>query len=341
VTEAAANDGGKATRATVFDIARGSTHDGPGIRTTVFFKGCYLRCPWCHNPESMRPGPELMFDASRCAQDQACAMACPNGAIQFVGDGSDGTPRRANRQNTAGRTFDAGLCRTCGRCVEVCAPQALEVAGREVTLEEVFVEVTRDRAYYERSGGGMTASGGEPLYQHAFVTELFALCREAGIHTALDTTAFGPWDRLEQVLSRTDLVLLDLKMMDPERHRAFTGVENGPILANAERLGEYCREGGCEPGTRSGGVWVRVPVIPSVNDDEANQVETIEFVKERMSGSVRAVELLGYHRMGGAKAHRLGYEARDFGVLPKERLRGIRDLWMSRLAGRGIEVRAR
>ena len=337
----------------IFDIERYSTHDGPGIRTTVFLKGCYLNCRWCHNPESISPHAELMFDGSKCLLDLGCAAACKQEALYFVDREGGRIPQeridhfRAHKEEIGGRVYNAETCLLCGSCVDVCFARALEMVGEKIAVGKALEEVGRDRAFYASSGGGVTVSGGEPLVQHRFTRNLLAGCRQEGLHTALDTTAYSRWEILEGVLEHADLVLLDLKLMDAKRHRENTGVDNKVILENARRLAammsarrEKERNGYKRENT---GIWVRVPVIPSINDDEMNMRATARFVREEMAGAIRAVELLGYHLLGGAKLERLGKEPVLEEIAPpaKEHLKRIADLWKQELEGTGIAVKAR
>ena len=282
----------------IFDLKRYSVHDGPGIRTTVFLKGCPLSCLWCHNPEGIGAGPELMHWPSRCARCHACIAACP---------------RRALGADASGAVVvDRSRCDDCGKCAEACLYDAMQIAGREVTVEELVAEVERDRIFYEQSGGGATFSGGDPLAQPAFLGAALDALRGRGIRTALDISGYAPAAILGALARKADLVLYDLKLMDEARHREFTGVSNGPILANLERLA----------GT-GGEVWVRIPLVAGVNDDDANIAATIAFLKPL--GTVRTVGLLPYHSGGLDKARRLGKEARFrlFEAPPEPRLAAI------------------
>ncbi len=295
----------------VFDIQRFSLHDGPGIRTTVFLKGCSLRCFWCHNPEGLRTRPEIQFDPARCLGDGACARVCAVGVHVF---------------DERGHVFDRTLCDACGQCVDVCAAEALTTTGRRMTAEVVVAEALADRAFYERSGGGVTLSGGDPLVQRAFTAEVLRLLRREGIATALETAANCPWEHLAGLLPDVDLFMIDLKHMDDAAHRAATGVGNGLILANVRRLAELGRR-----------MVLRVPVVPGVNDAEANIEATGQFVRELIGrGRAQAhdadpapeLELLPFHRLAGDKYRRLGLPQGTDGIEPpsRERMAALAEL---------------
>ncbi len=338
-----------ATRGMVFDVERYSTHDGPGTRTTVFLKGCYLRCAWCHNPESEDARPELMFAAGRCIGCVACIDACTHDAL-YLTDGSgkrlsagELAVRRGQPQPLTGRVYDAQACQRCGACVEACYPGALEMVGQRQTVEQVWPQIAADRPFYERSGGGVTLSGGEPLRQPHFSRELLQRCRAEGIHTALDTTAFGRWDSLALVLPFTDLVLLDLKAMDAAVHRRWTGVDNVSILANARRLATLLRDRGPVNETEAYGLWVRLPLIPGINAAAEPLQAAANFIRTELEGAVRVVELLGYHTLGGDKRQHLGLPQALPGTAPMapEALRRHGEAMVELLQGCGITVRWR
>lgn len=264
----------------ITDIQRFSVHDGPGIRTTVFFKGCNLRCFWCHNPETHRLEPELQLQLVRCIGCGACFAACQVGA---------------HRMDDGARVFDRERCAACGRCAAECYAEALTLVGRQVTVAQVMAEVLADRPFYENSGGGVTLSGGEPLLQPAFCAALLSACRAEGLHTAVETAANVPWELLERLLPLLDLVMVDIKVLDDAQHIAATGVSNARILANAQRLGATDKP-----------LIVRTPVIPGVNDTR----DEIAAIARFAAGLQTLVyyELLPFHPMAAAKYDSLGRE---------------------------------
>jgi pyruvate formate lyase activating enzyme len=261
----------------VFDIKKFSIHDGPGIRTTVFLKGCPLRCWWCHNPEGLAREPDLIIRPSRCIRCGACVEACEQGAIS-LGDGAASTDRE--------------LCVLCGACVEVCYAEAREIVGREMTVAQVMAEIERDVAFYDESGGGATFSGGEPLLQPGFLLALLRVCQEREIHTAVDTCGFAPWEAFEGVREQVDLFLYDLKLMDDARHRQFTGVSNELILGNLQAL-----------ASQGHAITIRMPVVPGINDDDENVRQLGAFVADLPQ--VDRVDVLPYHHIGSEKYGRL------------------------------------
>jgi len=262
----------------IFDVKKFSIHDGPGIRTTIFFKGCPLACWWCHNPESQSMARELAFTARRCIGCGACVAVCPRGAIVREGDTI---------------LTRAGDCDRCGACVDVCYAEAREMVGRRVDVAELVLEIEKDIPFYEQSGGGVTFSGGEPLAQPDFLLDLLRACQERGIHTAVDTCGFAPWEVLERVRGEVDLFLYDLKLMDDAAHRTYTGVSNASIRANLERLSAL-----------SEAIVIRVPIIPGINDGEPHVQQMAAFVAGLPH--VERVDLLPYHHIAADKYRRLG-----------------------------------
>lgn len=262
----------------IFDIQRYSVHDGPGIRTTVFFKGCPLKCLWCGNPESQKNRQQLLYFQSLCLGCHECVEVCPHGANHVLSDGI--------------LEFDRSLCQACGKCVEVCPADARQISGSEMTVDEVMEIVDRDALFYANSGGGMTVSGGEPTAQPGFLLNLFKACHRHGHDTALDTCGSVAGKVLEPILEHTDLVLFDIKHMDPEQHRKLTGVDNRLILENAKRIA-------------AAGIpmILRVPLIPGCNDSEHNVRATAQLALDL--GGVE-INLLTYHRLGLRKYSALG-----------------------------------
>jgi pyruvate formate lyase activating enzyme len=308
-------------RGLVFNIQRFSIHDGPGIRTTVFFKGCPLHCFWCHNPEGLQARAEVQFSPERCLGCRACAAVCAHGGHEF----RDGL-HLVHREN----------CQQCGRCADACCSDALELIGRSMTIDEIVAEVLRDRVFYDDSGGGVTLSGGEPLSQPEFALELLRRCRQEDIGTAVETCGHCRWEELAAILPLTDLVMMDLKHMDADQHRVAVGVSNRLILSNARRLMETDK---C--------VTFRVPVIPTVNDTPEALGAIVAFVHElavvrqtaAAGGPPPDLELLGFHRLASAKYRNLGMDDRAAALSPPSQDK-IAEL--ARLAAsHGIAVRCR
>jgi pyruvate formate lyase activating enzyme len=261
----------------IFNIQKFSIHDGPGIRTTVFFKGCPLRCQWCHNPESQEHGRQVMLYPARCIRCGACIATCPQGAITL-------TETQA--------VTDLDLCDQCGDCIDGCYAGARELVGREVSVADVIAEIESDRPFYEESGGGATFSGGEPLMQPDFLLALLKACQAQEIHTVVDTCGFASWNALEQARPYTDLFLFDLKLMDDAQHREYTGASNRPILHNLRRLSESGQA-----------IRLRIPLIPGINDAPEHIREIGEFAAglPHLDG----VDILPYHHIAAEKYRRL------------------------------------
>lgn len=251
----------------IFNIMRYAISDGPGIRTTVFFKGCPLACQWCHNPESQSPDQQLIIRSDRCLNCGACIACCPVGG-------------------------DPAACRRCGRCAEICPAGARELLGREISVPAVMAELEKDRLFYEESGGGVTFSGGEPLYQAAFLLALLQASKEQGFHTAVDTCGYGPFSALAATVPFTDLYLYDLKLMDPDAHQYYTGVSNVSILSNLEQL------------TKShGNVRIRTPLAPGLTDGNSNLEAMAAFLQPL---AISEIEILPYHNTALSKYQLLG-----------------------------------
>ena len=272
----------------VFDVKRFAVHDGPGIRTTVFLKGCPLRCQWCHNPEGQSIEPELVLRDSLCMACGACVPSCPHGAIS-IKEGHAVT--------------DRDQCLACGACVEVCHAGARELAGQEITPHEVMAVLERDIPFYDESGGGVTFSGGEPLFQGDFLEAILEACRDRGLHTTVDTCGFCSWEQLDAIRHHVDLFLYDLKLMDDARHRELTGVSNALVIGNLRAL------------SQAGHIIIlRVPVIPGVTDDP----ETVRQIGSFASAlpSLYRVDLLPYHNTAAEKYRRLDRKYHLIEVLP-------------------------
>jgi len=278
----------------VYDIQGFSVQDGPGIRTTVFLKGCPLRCPWCHSPESQAFHPQLSWISMRCIGtelcQERCIKACPKGAVEFGPKSKNSVTQEEIQLVHVNRD----LCDNCGKCAEVCHPHALYICGQKYTVEEIMKKVRADKSFFDFSGGGVTVSGGEAMSQPAFTIALLKQLKEEGFHTALDTTGFTQWETIKKTLPYTDLYLYDLKNMDSKAHKEVTGVPNEPILENARRL--------AAAGAK---FQIRIPVIPRFNDSEENIRATAEFCASLGNEAVTVVQLLPYHNLGVSKHLRI------------------------------------
>ena len=274
-------------KATIFNIERNSYVDGPGIRTTVFFKGCNLRCAWCHNPESQSAKPQMMFYKNKCTGCGKCKEKCPN---------------------------NLELCELCGKCTLYCPHDAREICGKEYTVDEVMREILKDKAFYDNSGGGVTFSGGESMLQIDFLEELLKACKQNGIHTAIDTAGYVPYESFERVLPYTDLFLYDVKCYDSDKHIKYTGVSNEQILSNLEKL------------LKTGiSVWVRIPIIPTVNDTEEEMLAIKSFLYS--CRAPKKIELLPYHSMGENKYAALGKATQAFSIPSEEKMMQLKNIF--------------
>lgn len=274
------------TLARILEIQRMSTEDGPGIRTTVFFKGCSLACSWCHNPESIGAAAEVVWHSWRCIDCGSCVEVCPQHARTFVPEGA---------------RVDRNKCVDCGRCIDECPACAIERQGRRFCLDEVLGEIAKDRAYYEASGGGVTLSGGEPALHPAFAKELLDRCRALGLHTALDTSAMCAWKPLEELAAASDLVLFDIKELDSTRHKAHTGHGNGKILKNLKRLARAMRAGEIEAR-----LWIRTPLIPVATATTENIEEIGTFLSQEVGDLLERWDLCAFNNLCKDKYERLG-----------------------------------
>lgn len=275
-------------KAQIFDVQRSSFVDGPGIRTTIFFKGCNLQCKWCHNPESQSFEKQMLFYADKCTHCGMCKQVCKYALKQ---------------------------CDLCGACELYCTQEARKICGKDYTICELMEEIIKDKAFYETSGGGVTCSGGECMLQIDFLENLLRACKENGIHTAVDTAGHVSFERFERILSYTDLFLYDVKCWDSEIHKAYTGVGNELILENLSKLQSL--------GAK---IWIRIPVIKGINDSVREMKKIHTFLEQ--NGGVEKVELLPYHKLGDNKKKALGLEASDnFETLSKDELQILEEIF--------------
>ena len=282
----------------IFNIQKFCINDGPGIRTTVFVKGCPLNCAWCHNPESKSTKPELLYSENKCIGCGACAVACKEGAQVF----ENGT-----------HSIDRERCIACGACADVCPTGALEISGYEKSVEDAIAEVMKDKIFYDNSGGGMTVSGGEPMAQFNYTKSLLTLAKEKGLNTAIETCGFAPTERYAEILPLVDLFLFDWKITSPELHKQYTGVDNALIEKNLRYISD-----------NGGKIVLRCPIIPTVNDTEEH-FSGIARLANELEG-VLSVDIEPYHPLGIGKAERLGKDVafRELGIPEKETV----DAWI-------------
>lgn len=262
------------------DMDRFAVHDGPGIRTIIFLKGCPLRCKWCHSPESQSIHPQILFQPERCSTCGQCIPVCPSEALQSNSDNSQNPP-----------ILKFHDCIACGSCVKVCYSNALRIAGTPISVGQLVDEVRKDIPFFERSGGGVTVSGGEPLLQPHFTYHFLAACQQHGIHTALETSGYAPWDQLMNIAKKTDLMLYDVKLLESDLHQTYTGVSNQVILRNLQQL------------TSLTSIQVRVPCIPGINDTEIQIGKLASYLAHI---GIREVALLPYNTAANAKYQWIG-----------------------------------
>jgi pyruvate formate lyase activating enzyme len=299
---------GSGPTATILNIQRMSTEDGPGLRTTVFLKGCSLACRWCHNPESLVSKPQLVWHPWKCVGTRVCDTVCPEDAL-------------CRREGAI--TIDHVRCTVCGECADQCPSTALEILGRPWGLDDLVAEVAKDRSYFETSGGGVTVSGGEPAMRPRFVAPFLERCRARGLHTAIDTCGMCPASSLNSVARHADLVLYDLKEIDPETHARFTGRSNERILGNLLELGQAMRG-----GELRGELWIRTPLIPGATFRDENISGIGAFIARHLAGVVARWELCAFNNLPGDKYARLGmtWEFEGVELMSREDLRHAEEL---------------
>lgn len=286
-------------KAKIFNIQRFSIHDGPGIRTTIFFKGCPLKCLWCHNPESMNMQKDILYDVEKCTSCGQCISKCPNSALSFID----------NKIMT-----DIQKCYFCGNCDYYCVNGAREIVGQDYTIEEVIKEARKDIAFFEESNGGITLSGGEPLLQIEFVEELLKKLKKIGLHTAVDTSGYVPFENIERIVNYTDLFLYDIKSIDDDKHLKYTGVSNKLILENLKKISEIHNN-----------INLRLPIIEGINAD-INEIKKVNsFIN---SLNIRDITILPYHDIAKHKYKKLGkmYNEELMRVPSEEKIKKIEDI---------------
>jgi len=297
-------------KATIFDIQKFNVHDGPGLRTLIFMKGCLLACAWCSNPESQALAPELLFYEEKCIRSNRCLEVCPNHAIS----------QKGNKL-----VLDKSLCNLCGECVEACYAGAWQMSGKVVDEDYLLKEIEKDAPFYKSSGGGVTFSGGEPLLHADFIKSVASKCQIEGVSVAIETCGYAPWKNLEKVLDHVDLIMFDIKHMDPKIHKKLCGCSNLSILRNLRNLSQR----------KDVEVIVRFPVIPGLNDSEDNVNNTARFVAS-LNGNIKRVEILPYHNYGENKYKRLGkrYLLKGLALPSDEHMQAIKNI----VEGYGLNV---
>ncbi len=300
----------------ILEIQRMSTEDGPGIRTTVFFKGCSLKCAWCHNPESISIKPEIHWIGSRCIGCRTCLKTCRLNALSL---------------DERGMRIDRSVCTGCGDCTEACPSTAMELLGHAWELDALIAELIKDQAYFEASSGGITISGGEPTMQTTFAAALLQGIKARGIHTALDTCGQCPWKSLETLLPFTDMVLFDIKLIDPHKHQTFTGHTNELILANLSSVAASIRDKG-------GVLWIRTPIIPQATDTPENLRAIGAFIAHNLNGCVQRWELCAFNNLCRDKYRRLDkdWAFKDCELIPKDRMEELAAVAKSTGVDQGI-----
>ena len=288
------------SKALIFQIQKMSTEDGPGIRTTVFFKQCPLKCVWCHNPESITKKPQLEWFKHKCIGCRTCIEICEQGALSF---------------NEKELHIDRKKCNSCAKCEEACPSTAIHMFGSWWNLEDLFREINKDNVYYTKSNGGVTVSGGEPTLQIDSLLEFFKKCKENGISTALDTCGYASRKTFEKILPYVDLILLDIKEIDSKKHKLFTGVPNELIFENAIWMAEYVKQNNKE-------LWIRTPVIPNYTAAEQNIKGIGEFIVIKLNNVPERWDLLAFNRLCESKYSRLGIEwiLKDVPLMTKEEM---------------------
>jgi pyruvate formate lyase activating enzyme len=294
---------GKTPKGYIFNIQRYSLHDGPGLRTTIFLKGCPLRCLWCSNPESQNPFPEIMFSEKKCKQCGECIPICPNNALH-KGDHT----LIINRE----------VCNSCGKCEEICVYDAIKIIGKKYSVEEIMNEIKKDTIFYRSSKGGITISGGEPLFQVEFAKSILEECKIYNIHTAIQTSGYSEFSDLLYILPYVDLFIYDFKHIDPYIHEKLTGVKNDIIIENLERLVKYA----------SNRVIIQIPIIPSINDSKEHITKVASFISQ-LKDKILGINIIPYHKLGIPKYIALGrhYHLSDLEVPQQAHIEEIKRIF--------------